>query len=386
MDLDLTERQRMVREHMRRFALRELAPGAKERDLARSFPYDVVPRLADLGVFGLIFPEDYGGDGADTVSYVVALEEIARADSSVAALVADQVGLAALPIYLFGNEGQRREWLPRLIGGEVLGSFALTEPGAGSDARSISTRARIEGDWWIIDGSKVFITNAGTALTAFVLVAAVTGERGDGQPEISALLVPTGAPGFSLGPPLPTMGWRASDTRPLFFNDCRVPLANLLGNRGDGLRQFLKTLDFGRIQIAAMSVGLAQAALDESVRYATSRVQFGKPISQFQAVQFKMADMAVELEAARLLTWKAAWLRDAGREFAAAASMAKLFASEVAMRAANHAVQIHGGYGLLEDATVNRLFRDAKVLEIGEGTSEIQRIIIARHLLVTMHG
>jgi butyryl-CoA dehydrogenase len=378
LNLDLSEQQRMIRARTRNFAVRTLKPAAAESDATGQFAYSLIPELAEIGVFGLPLPEKYGGLGADTLTFVLALEEMAYGDSSVAATVADQVGLCSLPILSFGNEDQRTRWLPRLIKGEVLGCLALTEPGAGSDARAISTRAELTDDCWKITGSKSFITNAGTDLTAFILVVAVTGNAHDSRPEVSMILVPRDSDGLSVGPPLRKMGWRASDTRQIFFDDCTTSNENLIGERGHGLKQVYATLDFGRIQIACLGVGVAQAAFDETVSYAESRVQFGAPIASFQATQFKIADMAVDIEAARLLTWKAAWLRDQGREFAHAASIAKLFASEAAMRSANHAVQIHGGYGFIEESTANRLFRDAKILEIGEGTSEIQRMLIAR--------
>jgi len=378
--IELTELHREVRESFRRFADNEIAPGASERDQTGAFPYELVPKLAKIGAFRMVFAEDEGGDGADTVSFVLALEEIARADQSAAALVANQVGLSALPIVTFGTPEQKERWLPGLFSGEILGSFGLTEPDAGSDTASISTRARRDGDGWVLSGSKMFITNAGTDLTGFVIVAAVTGERADGRSTVGTFIVETSAPGFSVGPPLKKMGWRSSDTRQVFLEDCRVPDGALLGDPDRGLGQFLRTLDFGRIQIATLGVGLVQAALDAAVAYSGERRTFGRPIADYQGVSFKLADMEVDAHAARLLTLNSARLRDAGLPFAHEAAMAKLYASEAAMRAAHRCLQIHGGSGFMDDSLPARLFRDAKILEIGEGTSEIQRVVISRRL------
>jgi alkylation response protein AidB-like acyl-CoA dehydrogenase len=378
--IELSELHREVRDSFRRFADRQVAPGATERDQTGAFPYDLVPELAKIGAFRMVFPEEEGGDGADTVSFVVALEEIARADQSVAALVANQVGLSALPIATFGTPEQKERWLPGLFSGEVLGSFGLTEPEAGSDTAAIATRAVRDGDGWVLSGSKMFITNAGTDLTAFVIVAAVTGRREDGRSTAGTFIVETSNPGFSVSAPLKKMGWRASDTRQVFLDECRVPDSAVLGDPHRGLAQFLRTLDFGRIQIATLGVGLVQAALDAAADYAGRREAFGRPIGQFQGVSFKLADMEVDAHAARLLTLNSARLRDAGVPFAHEAALAKLYASEAAMRAAHRCVQIHGGAGFMDDSLPARLFRDAKILEIGEGTSEIQRLVISRRL------
>lgn len=377
---ELDDIHEAVRETYHAFAEKVVAPGAQERDQKGQFPYDLVGPLAELGAFRMVFPEHLGGDGADTVSFVIALEEIARADQSVAALIANQVGLSALPIATFGTPQQQDRWLPRLFSGEALGAFGLTEPGGGSDTASMRTRATAVDGGWVLNGAKTFITNAGTDLTEFVTVAAVTGERPDGRNAAGTFIVETSSPGFSVGPALVKMGWRASDTREVFLDDCFVPASNLLGSADRGLSQFLKTLDFGRIQIATLGVGLLQAALDFSVAYAQERHAFGQEIARFQGVSFKLADMEVDAHAARLLTLEAARRRDAGLPFAHEAAIAKLFASEAAMRAAHQCVQIHGGAGFMDDSDAARLFRDAKLLEIGEGTSEIQRVVISRNL------
>jgi butyryl-CoA dehydrogenase len=369
-----------VRRAFRAFAVKAIAPGARERDQQGAFPDELVKPLAEIGVFRMLFPTEHGGDGADTVSFVVALEEIARADQSVAATVANQVGLAAMPISRFGTEEQRARWLPDLFAGEVLGSFGLTEPGGGSDTAAIRTRARREGGEWVLDGAKTFITNAGLDSTAFVIVAARTGEREDGRTAAGTFIVETDRPGFSVGPPLKKMGWRASDTREVFLDGVRVPDSALLGDPERGLQQFLAALDFGRIQIATLGIGLIQSALDFSLDYASRRRAFGQQIDRFQAVAFKLADMEVDAHAARSLTLRAAELRDAGASFSHEAAIAKLYASEAAMRAAHQCVQIHGGAGFMDDSDASRLFRDAKILEIGEGTSEIQRLVISRRL------
>jgi alkylation response protein AidB-like acyl-CoA dehydrogenase len=355
-------------------------PGAAKRDQSHAFPYDLLPALAATGLFGAILPEEVGGDGLDTVSFALALEEIARVDQSVALTVANIVGLSGLPLYLFGSDEQRNKWLSPVMDGTVLGAFALTEPGGGSDTAAARTRATRTDGGWVLNGSKTFITNAGTDLTKFAITTAVTGKRDDGRSTISAFLVETDNPGYSVGPPLSKLGWRASDTREVFFRDCEVPDSALFGLEGQGLRQFLQTLEFGRIQIATLGVGLAQGALDAATEYAKTRTAFGKPIAQHQGVAFKIADSAVETESARLLTLRAAWLRDAGLPFGHAASMAKLAASEAAMHGAHRAVQIHGGYGFTDEYEVSRFFRDAKGLEIGEGTSEIQRAVIAAEI------
>jgi short/branched chain acyl-CoA dehydrogenase len=323
----------------------------------------------------MTIPEEYGGAGSDTVSYSIAIEELTRVDSSVAITVAAHHSLGTLPIYYYGSEEQKREWLPDLASGKKLAAFGLTESGAGSDAGATRTRAELRDDSWVINGSKIFITNAGTDITACVTITAVTGDG-----EISNLLVPNGTPGYEVSAPMRKLGWRASDTRELSFRDCAVPEANLLGERGRGFHQFLEILDGGRISVAAMGVGLAQGAYDLAYAYAKDREQFGRPIAEFQAVQFRLADMATEIEAGRALTYKAAWLKDQGRPFAKEAAMAKLYTGELSHRVANWALQIHGGYGFMEEFAISRLYRDQKVLEIGEGTNEVQRMVIAKHL------
>lgn len=380
MDFDLTDEQVMIRNLAREFADSEIAPRAEHFDKHKEFPYEIVAKLADLGFLGLPVPEEYGGAGADTVSYAVAVEELSRGDASVGITVAAHTSLGTMPFLLFGTEAQKQEYVPRLAAGEMLWSFGLTEPQAGSDAGATQTRAKLDGGEWVINGTKSFITNSGTRISGGVTITAVTGTREDGKPEISNLIVPTGARGYIVSRDYDKMGWRASDTHELAFTDARVPEGNLLGTRGEGFHQFLTILDGGRISVAALSVGLAQAALDSSITYAKERVQFGKPIAAFEAIQFKIADMQTEIELARLMTYKAAWLKDQGRDFRMEAGMAKLFAGEVATRAAGHAVQIHGGYGVMEEFPVARYWRDVKIGEIGEGTSEIQRLVIARLL------
>lgn len=370
----------MIRNLAREFADNEIAPHAHYYDQRCEFPYPIVEKLADLGFMGLPVAEEYGGAGADTVSYALAVEEIGRGDASVGITMAAHTSLGIMPFLLFGTEAQKQEYVPRLASGEQLWAFGLTEPNAGSDAGATRTRATLEHGEWVINGTKAFITNSGTRISGGVTIAVITGTRDGDRSEISNLIVPSGTPGYSVAQGYDKMGWRASDTHELAFADARVPEANVLGERGQGLRQFLKVLDGGRISVAALTVGLAQAALDASLKYARERVQFGQPISKFQAIQFKLADMATEIEMARLMTYKAAWLKDVGRDFRMAAGMAKLFAGETATRACNHAVQIHGGYGVMEEFPVARYWRDVKIHEIGEGTPEIQRTVIARHL------
>jgi alkylation response protein AidB-like acyl-CoA dehydrogenase len=377
-DLDLSQEHRLFRDGVREFAEGEIAPIAEELDRTGRFPTEEVRAAGRLGLLGIPIPEAYGGAGADTVSYALAIEELTRVDSSFAITVAAHTSLGTMPIYLYGTEEQRQEWLPRLAGGEALAAFGLTEPGAGSDAGATRTTARLEDGDWVVDGSKMFITNAGTPLSACVTITARTGED-----EVSNLIVPNGTPGYEVSAPLKKMGWKASDTRALSFDGCRVPEGNLLGPRGAGFRQFLEILDGGRISVAAMGLGLAEGVLDQSLAYAREREQFGRPIASFQAVQFKLADMATEIEAARSLVLRAAWLKDQDRPFAQAAAMAKLYTGELARRAANEALQIHGGYGYMDEYPVSRFYRDAKILEIGEGTNEIQRLIIARSLLAS---
>jgi short/branched chain acyl-CoA dehydrogenase len=379
-DFDLSPEQEEFRKAVRRFAEDVIAPRAEEMDRAGELPMDVVEQMAELGLFGIPFPEEYGGQGADFLTLVLAIEELARIDSSIAITLEAAVGLGANPIYRFGTEEQKRRWLVPMARGEILGAFGLTEPGGGSDAEATGTTARLEDGQWVINGSKAFITNSGTPISKVATLTAVTGKRDDGSKEISAIIVPMDTPGFTVGRSYRKIGWHASDTHELAFDECRVPEENLLGERGRGFSQFLAILDEGRVAIAALGVGLAQGALEESVKYANERTAFGRPIGAFQGMQFKIADMQVAVETARLATYKAAWLRDRGRSFKAAASLAKLYASEIAVTCAREAVQVHGGYGFSEEFPVARFYRDSKVLEIGEGTNEIQRILIARDL------
>lgn len=380
MDFALSYEQQAIRDLVRDFGIKEITPVAAHYDEQEEFPLPIIQKLGELGILGLPLPEAYGGGGADTISYCIAIEELARADSSVAITVAASTSLAGLLLVYFGSDQQQREFLAPLARGEALGAFALTETGAGSDSGNLETTARFEDGQWVINGTKSFVTNGGTPLTRFALVAGVTGARPDGRKEISTFIVPHGTPGFSQASPYRKIGWHASDTRELSFADCRVPAANLLGEQGAGHRQFLQVLDSGRVGIAAMAVGLAQGCLDMSLLYAQERRQFGRPIASFQAIQFKLADIATQVETSRLLTYQAAWLRDQGRPFRREAAIAKLFASEAAVRVADQAVQIHGGYGYIEESAVARFYRDAKILTIGEGTSEIQRLVIAREL------
>jgi len=375
MDFDLTDEQNAIRRLVRDFAEQEVRPVAAELDREKRFPYELVARLGELGLMGIPYPEEYGGGGADTLSYAIAIEELARVDSSIAITVAAHTSLGTVPIYAFGTKEQKERWLPDLCSGRKLWAFGLTEPEAGSDAGNTRTTARLEDGEWVIDGAKQFITNAGTDITGGVTITARTGPD-----EISNIIVPQDTPGYTVEPAYRKMGWNASDTRPLSFNGARVPEENLLGPRGAGFRQFLATLDGGRIGVAAMGVGLAQGALEEALAYAKQRHAFGQPISKFQAIQFKLADMATEIEAARLLTYKAAVLKDRGEPFSLVAAQAKLKTGRVAVRAAEEAVQIHGGYGYIEEYPVCRFYRDAKILTIGEGTDEVQQIVIARHL------
>ena len=375
MNFDLTQEQQLVRDTVREFAESRIAPVAAELDREHRFPYELVAELAELGLMGMTVPEEYGGAGADTLSYAVAVEELTRIDSSVAITVAAHHSLGTLPIFYFGNEEQKREWLPQLASGQKLAAFGLTEPGAGSDAGATRTTAELRDGQWVVNGSKIFITNAGTEITACVTITARTGEG-----EISNLIVPNGTPGYEISAPMEKMGWHASDTRELSFRDCAVPEGNLLGPRGQGFNQFLEILDGGRISVAAMAVGLAQGAYDLAAAYAQEREQFGRPIARFQAVQFRLADMATEIEAARNLVYKAAWVKDQGRPFGREAAIAKLYSGEMSNRVVNWALQVHGGYGYMDEFAISRLYRDQKILEIGEGTNEVQRMVIARHL------
>ena len=380
MDFEISDEHRLLRSTVREFAEQEIGPVAEELDRTKSFPYAIVRRLGELDLMGIPFPEEYGGAGGNSLAYALVVEELARVDSSVAITLCAHTSLGTQPIYLFGSEEQKLEWLPQLCSGERLGAFGLTEPEAGSDAGNTQTRATLEDGEWVINGSKQFITNAGTEISALVVITAVTGARnGDGR-EISNLLVHNGTPGYEQGEPYRKMGWNASDTRPLTFTDCRVPAENLVGPRGAGLRQFLRVLDIGRIGVAAMGVGLAQGALDQALSYAKERRAFGRPISKFQAIQAKLANLSTEIEATRLLVHKAAFLKDAGRDFTLTAAQAKLKSGRLAVRAADEAVQIHGGYGYIEEYPVCRFYRDAKILTIGEGTDEVQELVIAREL------
>jgi alkylation response protein AidB-like acyl-CoA dehydrogenase len=380
MEFRLSEEQEALRASVRDFAADVVAPVIGDCYEREEFPYPVVKRMGEMGLFGLLFPEEYGGMGGDYFALCLALEELARVDSSVAITLEAGVSLGAMPIYRFGTEEQKRRWLPRLCRGEALAGFGLTEPGGGSDAGATRTRAELDGDTWIINGSKSFITNSGTDITDFVTVTAVTGRRADGTPEISSILVPSGTNGFTVGPKYSKVGWCASDTHELSFADCRVPAANLVGERGRGYAQFLRILDEGRIAIAALSVGLAQGCVDESVKYAKQRSAFGHEIGTYQAIQFKIADMKLRAHTARLAYYDAAARMLAGEDFKTEAAIAKLYASESAVTNAREATQIHGGYGFMNEFPVARMWRDAKILEIGEGTSEVQRLLIARDL------
>jgi short/branched chain acyl-CoA dehydrogenase len=387
MDFELSPDHELIRRTVREFAEGEVAPVAEELDRTKSFPYEIVQKLGKLNLMGIPFPEEYGGGGGDTLAYALAVEELTRIDSSVAITLCAHTSLGTQPVYLFGDERQKQEWMPKLCAGELLGAFGLTEPEAGSDAGNTRTRAQLSDGEWVINGTKQFITNAGTDISGLVCITAVTGEASvngaasnDASREISNIIVANGTPGYEQGEPYRKMGWNASDTRPLSFSDCRVPEENLLGPRGAGFKQFLQILDIGRIGVAAMGVGLAQGALDEALKYAKQRRAFGKPISKFQAIQAKLADMSTEIEAARLLVYKAAREKDAKKNFTLTAAQAKLKTGRLAVRCAEEAVQIHGGYGFIEEYPVCRFYRDAKILTIGEGTDEVQQMVIARAL------
>jgi short/branched chain acyl-CoA dehydrogenase len=375
MHLDLSQEHELLRNTVREFATERVAPVAEELDRESRFPYELVAEMAELGLMGIPIPEEYGGAGSDTLAYAIAIEELTRIDSSVAITVAAHTSLGTMPILMFGNEQQKREWLPQLASGQKLAAFGLTEADAGSDAGATRTRAEAIDGRWVVNGSKIFITNAGTDISACVTITALTGED-----EVSNIIVPNGTSGYTISPPMHKLGWHASDTRELSFKDVAVPEGNLLGERGRGFIQFLEILDGGRISVAAMGVGLAQGAYDLAYAYAKERRQFGKPISSFQAVQFKLADMATEIEAGQALVYRAAWLKDQGRPFALAAAQAKLYTGELSNRVVNASLQMHGGYGFMEESAIARLYRDQKVLEIGEGTNEVQRMVIAKHL------
>ncbi|ABP52513.1 acyl-CoA dehydrogenase family protein [Salinispora tropica] len=382
MDFRLTEEHEALRTSVRDLAREVVAPVIADHYERHSFPYDVIHQMGKMGLFGLPFPEEHGGMGGDYFALCLALEELARIDSSVAITLEAAVSLGAMPIYRFGTDEQRARWLPRLLNGRALAAFGLTEPGFGSDAGGTQTRAVLDEstEEWVINGSKAFITNSGTDITDLVTVAAVTGTRPDGSKELSTIIVPTGTPGFTVAPGYSKVGWTASDTHELTFDDCRVPAGNLLGERGRGFAQFLRILDEGRIAIAALAVGLAQGCVDESVRYAKERHAFGRPIGANQAIQFKIADMELRVHTARLAYYDAAARMLAGEPFKRQAAIAKLHASTIAVDNARDATQIHGGYGFMNEFPVARFWRDAKILEIGEGTSEVQRMIIAREL------
>ncbi|MCZ7426514.1 acyl-CoA dehydrogenase family protein [Micromonospora sp. WMMA1949] len=380
MDFRLDEEQQALRESVREFAREVVAPTIAEHYEQHTFPYEIVRQMGKMGLFGLPFAEEHGGMGGNYFALCLALEELARVDSSVAITLEAAVSLGAMPIYRFGTEEQKAQWLPKLLSGEALAGFGLTEPGTGSDAGGTRTRAVLDGDEWVINGSKAFITNSGTDITALVTVTAVTGTRPDGGKELSTIIVPSGTPGFTVAPGYSKVGWTASDTHELTFDDCRVPAANLLGERGRGFAQFLRILDEGRIAIAALAVGLAQGCVDESIKYAKERQAFGQPIGNYQAIQFKIADMEMKAHTARLAYYDAAARMLAGEPFKRQAAIAKLHASTVAVDNAREATQIHGGYGFMNEYPVARFWRDSKILEIGEGTSEVQRMIIARDL------
>jgi short/branched chain acyl-CoA dehydrogenase len=385
MDFALEPEQEEFRKIVRAFADEVVGPRAEAMDRAEELDEAILDQMADMGLFGLPFPERYGGMGADYPTLCLAVEELARVDSSVAITLEAAVGLGAMPIYRFGSEAQRQGWLPALARGQQLGAFGLTEPGGGSDASALRTRARLESGEWVIDGTKAFITNAGLPRSGLVTVAAVTGERG-GRPEISSIVVPAGTPGYRLGRRYSKIGWHASDTRELIFESCRVPEENLLGERGAGLSNFLRTLEEGRVAIAALATGLCQGCADECVRYARERNAFGQPIASFQAIAFKIADMELRAHTARLAYQQAAAKLAAGEPFGKEAAIAKLYASEAAVTCAREAVQVHGGYGYINEFPVARFYRDAKILEIGEGTSEVMRILIARALGLEARG
>ena len=380
LSFELTDEQKMLRRTVRDFAEKEIAPVALELDEKEEFSVELTRKMADLGMFGMVVDEEYGGFSKDYTSYIIAVEEIARVDGSQAATVAAANSLGIGPIYYFGSEEQKHEWLPKLCAGECLASFGLTEPDAGSDAKASKTTAKLKDDEWVINGSKIFITNAASSISGVTVTQSITGRSEDGRKELSCILVPSGTPGFTARAMKKKMMWRSSNTAELYFDDCRVPAANLLGRRGDGFKQMLETLDSGRLSIAAMGLGGAQGAYEMALRYAQERRQFNSPISKFQAIAFKLADMAVQIEAARNLLYKACWQRDTGRPFSMQAAMAKLYCSEVMGRVVNDAVQIHGGYGLMKEYNIERFYRDHKLLEIGEGTSEVQRIVISRHI------
>jgi short/branched chain acyl-CoA dehydrogenase len=383
LNFDLTEEQNLTRQAVRDFAEKEIAPIADELDEKEIFSVELTRKMGELGLLGCFVPEKYGGSNMGYIAYIIAVEELARVDGSQAATIAAGNSLGIGPIYYFGSEEQRQEWLPKLCTGQMLAAFGLTEPGAGSDAGSSRTKAELQGDNWVINGSKIFITNSANPLTGVVIVQAITGTREDGKRELSCLIVPREVPGFTAREMKKKMMWRSSNTGELFFENCIIPREDLLGKRGDGFHQMLSTLDGGRLSIGAMGLGGAQGAFEMALHYANTRIQFGRPIGSFQVNSFKLADMALEVELARNLLYKACWLRESQRAFSKEAAMAKLYCSEVMGRCVNHAVQLHGGYGLMKEYKIERFYRDHKLLEIGEGTSEIQRIVIARSIGVS---
>lgn len=380
MDFELNEHHLALQRLVRDFAEKEIEPVVEKFDEAEEFPLEIIQKLGKLGLLGLPFPEKYGGGGADHLSYAILLEEVGKVDLGIALTIDADCTLAGFPLLHFGSEEQKQEWLLPLARGEIIGAFGLTEPGSGSDAGAMVTSAVLQGDGWVINGSKCFITNAGAPNCTFVIIAAVTGKRANNKKEISNLIIPRNTPEFNISKPYNKLGFRTSDARELSFKNCRVPRDNLLGERGAGFRQFLATLDEGRLTIAAMSIGMAQRCFELSLKYAKERIQFGQPIFNFQATQFKLADMAVNIELARLITYKAATLEDQGKPFTKEVAMAKLFASEIAQRAAADAVQIYGGAGFIKESVVERFYRDCRLLTIGEGTSEVMRLVISRHL------
>lgn len=380
MDFDLTKQQEMIRKEVRRFAEKEIAPVAAELDETETFSADLTRKMGEIGLFGMFVSDKYGGQGLDYISYIIAVEEVARVDGSQAATVAAANSLGIGPIYYFGTEEQKLKYLPKLCSGEALWGFGLTEPTAGSDAGGSKTTAVLDGNEWVINGSKIFITNAACEMSLGVTVQAVTGRKPDGRPEYSCILVEHGTKGFKAVPMHRKMMWRASNTAELYFDDVRVPKENILGEQGGGFHQMLQTLDGGRLSIGAMGLGGAQGAFEAALKYSQKREQFGKPICKYQAIAFKLADAAIELECARNLLYKACWLKDNHRPFQKEAAMAKVFCSELMGRVANNAVQIHGGYGLMKEYNVERFYRDQKLLDIGEGTSEVQRLVISRYI------
>ena len=380
LNFDLTEEQNLLRQAVRDFAEKEIAPVIQELDEREEFSVELTLKMGDLGLLGCFVPEKYGGSNMGYISYIIAVEELARVDGSQAATIAAGNSLGIGPIFYYGSEEQKEEWLPKLCTGKMLAAFGLTEPEAGSDAGGSKTKAELRGDHWVINGSKIFITNSANPLTGVIVVQAITGQKEDGKRELSCLLVPRDAPGFTAREMKKKMMWRSSNTGELFFDECAVPREDLLGKRGDGFHQMLAILDGGRLSIGAMGLGGAQGAFEMALHYANTRVQFGRPISSFQVNSFKLADMAMEVELARNLLYKACWLRENNRPFGKEAAMAKLYCSEVMGRCVNHAVQLHGGYGLMKEYRIERFYRDHKLLEIGEGTSEIQRIVIARNI------